>query len=239
MQNHNDKQLKNNIPTILVVFGINGDLATRKIIPSLWRLFEQNLLGDRFSVIGFSRGDALNDKFKSSIASAVRNKSNSEIRDEKLSRFTELFSYHAGKFEDAAAFRALAQSIGALEKSWGVCANKLFYLAAPPATYKPIFENLAGVKLNLPCGSKLGWSRLLIEKPFGTDLMSAQSLQSLLAHIGSRGNRRLPALLDWFSFAPYIFGSGCFNPSLALARFWINYCRGGWISSWLSSTRKS
>ena len=180
MQNHNDKQLKNNIPTILVVFGINGDLATRKIIPSLWRLFEQNLLGDRFSVIGFSRGDVLNDKFKLSIASAVRNKSNSEIRGEKLSRFTELFSYHAGKFEDAATFRALAQSIETLEKSWSVCANKLFYLAAPPATHKPIFENLAGVKLNLPCGGKLGWSRLLIEKPFGTDLMSAQSLQSQL-----------------------------------------------------------
>jgi len=178
---HNDKQLKNNIPTILVVFGINGDLATRKIIPSLWRLFEQNLLGDRFSVIGFSRGDVLNDKFKSSIASAVRNKSNSEIRGEKLSRFAELFSYHAGKFEDATAFRTLAQSIEALEKSWGVCASKLFYLAAPPATYKPIFENLAGAKLNLPCGGKLGWSRLLIEKPFGTDLMSAQSLQSLLS----------------------------------------------------------
>jgi len=178
---HNDKQLKNNIPTILVVFGINGDLATRKIIPSLWRLFEQNLLGDYFSVIGFSRGDVLNDKFKSSIASAVRNKSNSEIRDEKLSRFAELFSYHAGKFEDAAAFRALAQSIETLEKSWGICASKLFYLAAPPSTYKPIFENLAGAKLNLPCGGKQGFSRILIEKPFGTDLASAHNLQSLLS----------------------------------------------------------
>jgi len=178
---HNDKQLKNNIPTILVIFGINGDLATRKIIPSLWRLFEQNLLGDHFSVIGFSRGDVLNDKFKSSIASAVRNKSNSKIHEEKLSRFAELFLYHAGKFEDAMAFRALAQSIETLEKSWGICANKLFYLAAPPATYKPIFENLAGAKLNLPCGGKLGWSRILIEKPFGTDLASAHNLQSLLS----------------------------------------------------------
>ena len=181
MQIHNDKKLKNDAPTILVVFGINGDLATRKIIPSLWRLFEQNLLGDHFSVIGFSRGDMSDDKFKSSIASAVRNKGGSEIRGGELSRFVELFSYHAGKFEDAAAFRALAQSIEALEKSWGMCANKLFYLAAPPATYKPIFENFASVKLNLPCGGKLGWSRILIEKPFGTDLMSAQSLQSLLS----------------------------------------------------------
>jgi glucose-6-phosphate 1-dehydrogenase len=176
-----DKPQKSNTPTILVVFGINGDLATRKIIPSLWRLFEQNLLGDRFSVIGFSRGNMSNDNFKSSIASAVRTKSNRGIQDEQLSRFVELFSYHTGKFEDVAAFRALAQSIEALEKSWGVCANKLFYLAAPPATYKPIFENLAGVNLNLPCGGKLGWSRLLIEKPFGTDLASARNLQSLLS----------------------------------------------------------
>lgn len=170
----------NNIPTILVVFGITGDLATRKIIPSLWRLFEQGLLGDRFSVIGFSRGDVSNDKFKSSITSAIRNKSTLEISEEELSRFVKLFSYHTGKFEDAAAFRTLAQSIDTLEKSWGVCANKLFYLAAPPVTYKPIFENLAGARLNVPCGGKLGWSRVLIEKPFGTDLASAQNLQSLL-----------------------------------------------------------
>ncbi|MBI2046359.1 MAG: glucose-6-phosphate dehydrogenase [Parcubacteria group bacterium] len=176
-----DKPQKNNTPTILVVFGINGDLATRKIIPSLWRLFEQNLLGDHFSVIGFSRSDVSSDNFKSSIASAIRAKSNREIDERELLRFVELFSYHAGKFEDSSAFRALAQSIETLEKSWGVCANKLFYLAAPPATYKPIFENLAGVNLNIPCGGKLGWSRLLIEKPFGTDLESARNLQSLLS----------------------------------------------------------
>jgi len=179
--NTKDKLQKNNIPTILVVFGIAGDLATRKIIPSLWRLFEQGLLEDHFSVIGFSRGDVSSSKFKSAIASAVRNKSNLEVRDEQLSRFVKLFSYHMGKFEDVMAFRTLVQSIEALEKSWGVCANKLFYLAAPPVTYKPIFENLASVKLNLPCGGKLGWSRVLIEKPFGTDLASAQSLQSLLS----------------------------------------------------------
>ena len=180
MQKYNEQQVKSNIPTILVVFGAGGDLATRKIIPSLWRLFEQNLLGDLFSVIGFSREAVSNEKFKSSIVSAIRSKSDKEINEDKILRFVKLFSYHQGIFEDVAAFRAVAQSIDALEKTWGVCANKLFYLAAPPATYKPILGNLASVKLNIPCGGKLGFSRILIEKPFGTDLSSAQGLQSQL-----------------------------------------------------------
>ncbi|MCI0566384.1 hypothetical protein L0Y46_04290, partial [bacterium] len=174
------KPLQNTIPTILIVFGITGDLASKKIIPSLWRLFAQGLLGNHFSIIGFSRGDMPGDTFKEFIASAIHNKSD-KFESGKFSRFAELFSYHTGTFEDAAAFRALKKSIEAQEKTWGICANKLFYLAAPPATYKPIFENLANVKLNLPCGGDLGWSRVLIEKPFGTDSASAQSLQSLLS----------------------------------------------------------
>lgn len=214
-----NKSPRNNTPTILVVFGITGDLATKKIIPSLWHLFEQNLLSDHFSILGFSRRNFSDEKFREFIRSAVVNHGGKKTNENDFSRFFAHFSYQSGAFEDAVAFPTLAQSISDKEASWGACANKLFYLAAPPATYKPIFENLANVKLNLSClpaeasaqagGGNLGWtpleatqthgtnhkksfqhtqhapltgwSRVLIEKPFGMDLRSARSLQSLLS----------------------------------------------------------
>ncbi len=174
-------KLSNNAPTILVVFGMTGDLAEKKIIPSLWHLFQQGRLPEQLSIIGFSRR-ALSDKeFREIVLSAVKKRGGLEIENEEFLRFFKAFLYLSGTFEDEEAFRSLASHIVQLETSWGVCANKLFYLAVPPSYYETIFKNLAAVKLNLPCGGELGWSRLLIEKPFGTDLSTAKELQSLLS----------------------------------------------------------
>lgn len=149
------KQLSsNNMPTILTVFGITGDLAAKKIIPSLWHLFSSGRLPKQISVISFSRRALSESEFKELIQKAIKKHSQS---------FFKAFSYQQGTFEDKTAFDALLSIISKTESSWGVCANKLFYLAVPPSSYEPIFKNLAAVKLNLPCGGKLGWSRILIE----------------------------------------------------------------------------
>lgn len=167
------------MPSILVIFGATGDLAAKKIFPSLWHLFQQKRLPDQLSVIGFSRSDLSAKQFKKLLRDSVE-KRGGEISEEDFPRFFNNFSYHAGRFENEKSFSAIAEKIAETERSWGICANKLFYLAVPPAMYGTIFKNLAAVKLNLPCGGNLGWSRMLIEKPFGTDLESARKLQSLL-----------------------------------------------------------
>lgn len=137
-----------NTPSLFVIFGVSGDLAAKKIIPSLWRLFQQNLLSDHFSVIGFARREFSKEGFKEFIHSALSSHAKDIAKSNgKLSRFIEFFSYQIGAFEDKAGFQSVAQAILTQEKSWGVCANKLFYVAV---------ENLASVKLNLPCGGKLG-----------------------------------------------------------------------------------
>lgn len=169
-------------PTILVIFGMTGDLAVKKIIPSLWHLFKSNHVFDSFTVIGFSRRSFSGNEFKEYLSEALRKSSPEVIDDNQLQKFSTLFSYQSGKFEDENAFQILSNTIKKTETEWGVCTNKLFYLAVPPANYETIFENLAKVKLNLPCGGELGWSRILIEKPFGTDLFSARQLQSLLSN---------------------------------------------------------
>lgn len=169
-------------PTILVVFGVTGDLTTKKIIPSLWHLFQQQLLPRRFSVIGFARRHWSNEDLKVVVSTSVRDHSNEDIDADELSRFVALFSYHIGTFEDAAAFQHLAIAISATESSWGVCASRLFYMAVPPSLYEPIFKNLADVNLKAaPCDGAMSWCRVFIEKPFGIDLKSAQQVQSLLS----------------------------------------------------------
>ncbi|MBI4159985.1 glucose-6-phosphate dehydrogenase [Candidatus Wolfebacteria bacterium] len=177
MQQSNDKI---NAPSILVIFGATGDLAAKKIFPSLWRLFRQGRLPDRFSVIGFSRSKLAPEHFKKLVRDSVEMRGGG-VNEYDFSGFFLNFSYHAGVFENEESFSALTEKIAKRENSWGVCANKLFYLAVPPAAYEAIFKNLAAVKLNLPCGGNLGWSRMLIEKPFGADLESARKLQTLLS----------------------------------------------------------
>jgi glucose-6-phosphate 1-dehydrogenase len=175
---------------------MTGDLAAKKIIPSLWYLYIHDRLPEQLHIIGFSRRDLSLEEFRELIFKALTkysdiNKSEHASEDEKekekesknkrLEDFFKMFSYCTGNFDDKQAFEKLAQNIKKIEDDWGVCANKLFYLAVPPSSYEQIFKNLASVKLNLPCGDELGWSRILIEKPFGSDLASAQSLQLLLS----------------------------------------------------------
>jgi glucose-6-phosphate 1-dehydrogenase len=179
------------IPSVFVIMGVTGDLAAKKIIPSLWHLFEHKLLPDNLSVIGFARRALSGAEFEKLVRDAVIKHTEKEIKEEDLSNFFTLFSYHMGTFEDQTAFRALATRFDDLERSWSVCANKLFYLATPPSSYESIFKNLAAEQLNIPClpagakplsgASVLGWSRILIEKPFGDNLATAQNLQSLIS----------------------------------------------------------
>jgi len=176
----NNENIKN-VPSIFTIFGVTGDLAAKKIIPSLWHLFQRGRLPERLSVIGFSRREFSDKEFKDLILEAVKKHADSNIEDKEINSFFELFTYQAGTFEDTKAFQSLSDRIAEIESGWNMCANKLFYLAVPPSSYEQIFKNLAGVKLNVPCGGDLGWSRILIEKPFGTNLRSAQKLESLLS----------------------------------------------------------
>ncbi|MBI2037891.1 MAG: glucose-6-phosphate dehydrogenase [Candidatus Magasanikbacteria bacterium] len=168
-------------PSIFIIFGVTGDLAAKKIIPSLWHLFQHGRLPKQLAVVGFSRRELLNEEFKELVLESIKKHADAKAEDKDFADFFKLFSYQAGTFNDEEAFRSLSDHIARIENDWKVCANKLFYLAVPPSLYEQIFKSLASVKLNIPCGGDIGWSRILIEKPFGTDMASAQKLQSLLS----------------------------------------------------------
>lgn len=163
------------IPTILVVLGATGDLVKKKIIPSVCHLHGNRRLPARFGVVGMARRPMENNDFQKQVQTHLKERLPS-VTDEQARETSALFSYHQGDFDDAQAFVRLKEKLDQMDLEWGVCSNKLFYLAVPPDRFETIFKNMVRVRLNIPCGGKLGWTRLLIEKPFGENLASAKKL---------------------------------------------------------------
>ena len=169
----------NNIPTVLVIFGATGDLARRKIFPALANLIDRQLITDGFRLVAFGRRNFSDDDLRRFVGEAVA--SGSFRSQTTVKTLLDRASYHHGFFEDLSAYRALADRLGGLDADvFGRCSNKLFYLAVPPAFYELIATKLSASGLTIPCSDGEGWTRVLIEKPFGSDHKSARKLDRLL-----------------------------------------------------------
>lgn len=167
----------NDAPTVLVVFGVTGDLAKKKIIPSLWYLYNEGRLPEHLAVIGIARRDMDDAAWRQYINDVVSARDENAIDAAAFAAFCDRFTYLAGDTVDQETFQTLKQAIDQIEHEWQTHANKLFYLSVPPDTYNDVFAGLAYVDLNESHDDESGWSRLLIEKPFGADLASAEQLQ--------------------------------------------------------------
>jgi len=169
-------------PTIIILLGATGDLTKRKIFPALAHLLQKNLLPPKIAIIGFSRRPLTDKEFEKhgdeSLASFARKKLPRGIKKQFLSSL----SYTQGNFQNKDDFDTLAKNLALIDTKWGVCTNKLFYLAVPPEFYKTIFENLAMAKLTKPCGDP-NWTRVIVEKPFGKDLKTAQEIDRVLGTV--------------------------------------------------------
>ena len=169
-------------PSILVVFGPTGDLMARKVVPSLFYLRERNQLPEKLRVVGFGRrewGDAeLREHVRGILAERAAQADPADIEE-----FLQLFEYQRGEFHDAAAYVETAKHLGRIQDEWGVCANKLFYLAVPPENYELIFRHLSSSGLTIECSDATGWTRVLVEKPIGDDLDTARDLDVLLGSL--------------------------------------------------------
>ncbi|MEK7131816.1 MAG: glucose-6-phosphate dehydrogenase, partial [Patescibacteria group bacterium] len=168
-------------PTVFVLFGVTGDLVKTKILPSLFSLYVKNLLPEKLQIYGFSRRDlnnqSLRDYFRGILVDA---KAGSE---KDYDRFLKYFFYARGNFEDKDAYKNLAATLGKTDKGWQFCSNKLLYLAVAPKNYKTILLGLKHSGLTAPCGAKDGMIRIAIEKPFGSDLKTAEELDMLLGKL--------------------------------------------------------
>ena len=163
-------------PSILVLFGSTGDLAHRKVIPALYQLWRTNLLPHEFVLLAIGRRPYDSDTFRQEIRGALEKYSRVLPLDETAWRtFAERVEYEQLNFDEPAGFDRLATHLDELDEERGTRGNRLFYLATQPSQFSELVAQLGRVGLDHEKHDG-GWRRVVIEKPFGHDLLSAQKL---------------------------------------------------------------
>ncbi|MBV9159665.1 MAG: glucose-6-phosphate dehydrogenase [Candidatus Kaiserbacteria bacterium] len=174
---------ENNVPTIMAAFGATGDLMRVKVIPALFHLHTKGQLPTMFRVVGFSRRPWSDDEFRAHVKGVVDIHTKGLFDATKIDSFLDIFSFQRGDFDEKDSYEALKKTFDRLDTEWGVCANKLFYLAVAPEFYTTIATHVAQSKLSEPCAPGGGWTRIVVEKPFGEDTKSARKIDEHLATI--------------------------------------------------------
>lgn len=164
-----------NIPTTLILFGGTGDLASRKLLPALYDLYNKGMLPEGFKIVGFSRKDLSNEEYREYVSGSVEGVSDN---------FLSIISYCSGDILKSDSYAKLSDFLH--NQDGEVCSNKMYYLAVPPNLYHDVFNKLSESGLTLPCRdgqNENNWSRVLVEKPFGFDKGEAMKLDELLGYL--------------------------------------------------------
>jgi glucose-6-phosphate 1-dehydrogenase len=169
----------------VVIFGASGDLTQRKLIPALFNLVREGLLPADLRLVGYARRPKSDAQFRAEQHAGVAAHSRVQPLDEALwQRFAAGLHYHAGSFDDPDGYSGLRMRLEQLEAATDVApgaGNRLFYLATPPEAYPLIVSQLGAAGLSgkpAACPGERGWTRIVIEKPFGRDLASAEALNA-------------------------------------------------------------
>ena len=161
-------------PSTIVILGATGDLTSRKLIPALFNLYLNDGMPESFAIVGCGRTE-LNDKdFRKKIKNALMMEIS--LDSAKWLSFAESLYYHSIAYDDLPSFEKLAESLKHIDHKHKTRGNRIFYLALPPSLYKPVAQLLGKTDLGREGENGNGWSRLIVEKPFGRDLTTAIDL---------------------------------------------------------------
>ncbi|MEA3413827.1 MAG: glucose-6-phosphate dehydrogenase [Pseudomonadota bacterium] len=164
--------------SVIVIFGGGGDLTKRKLFPALYNLAVQGLLPEAFAVVAVDRSDWDDETYRGKLGEYVRNFVPQDFSDETWGALRERIHYSVGDFRDPDAYGKLSGTLDQLCADKGIIPNYLFYLATPPSFFGVISDQLGAAGLSRePEGA---WRRIIIEKPFGRDLESAEGLNTQL-----------------------------------------------------------
>jgi glucose-6-phosphate 1-dehydrogenase len=165
-------------PCTIVFFGASGDLTKRMLMPAMYNLRLGDVLPTNFGIVGFSRSEKSHYDFREEMKEAIDEFSRSgPAKDPLWSDFADRLHYIQGSFDDADGFQELKRQLEENDEKLGTAGNRLYYLATPPSVFPKVIQQLAAVGLG-PKDQAKGWSRVIVEKPFGTDLDSARALQA-------------------------------------------------------------
>jgi glucose-6-phosphate 1-dehydrogenase len=161
-------------PTTIIIFGASGDLTQRKLIPSLFHLFIKRKTPRELFVVGFGATPYDDERFRTHLREALNQFAAYPFTEEEWALFAARLRYLQGRYTDLADFKRLGEMLRALEGEKG---NRLYYLAIPPSLFSSVVDLLGLTNQLVEDG---GWRRVIIEKPFGTDLQSARLLNQQL-----------------------------------------------------------
>ncbi len=172
-------------PCVLVLFGVTGDLASKKLLPAIYDLANRGLLPPGFSLVGFARRDWAHQDFAKVTHDAVKAHARTPFREEVWQQLQEGVRFVPGEFADDDAFDRLAETVAQLDLERGTGGNYAFYLSVPPKAFPQVVQQLKRSGLSTPPehDGYRPWRRVVIEKPFGHDLASARELNDMLSAV--------------------------------------------------------
>jgi glucose-6-phosphate 1-dehydrogenase len=201
-------------PSCFVIFGASGDLTHRLLVPALYNLAAGGLLPEAFAIIGVGRAQMSNDAFRADLAQALRRFVLRTVDQKIADRLFACATYVSGGADDPSTYERLGRELARVEGACATGGNRLFYLATPPAAFAPIVRNLS--RSGIAREENGAWRRLIIEKPFGTDLASAQALnRELLGLLGEHQIYRIDHYLGKETVQNILvlrFANGLFEP---------------------------
>jgi glucose-6-phosphate 1-dehydrogenase len=161
-------------PCVLVIFGASGDLTKRKLFPALYSLAYRRLLPEKFAVVGIARTEESDDDFRERMKDAVQQFGRDEFRDDVWETLAEGMRYVAADFSDEQGLDRLVDTVNDLDEERQTGGNRVYYLAIPPSAFDTVVRAVGKRR------SADGWTRLIVEKPFGHDLASARELNGAI-----------------------------------------------------------
>jgi len=200
-------------PCAVVIFGANGDLTKRKLLPALYRLAYDRRLSPGFAIVGTSRTPLTDDQFRDKMKESVAAFSEDTQLDEEVWKaFAEGLHYVAGDIGDAALFERIGEKLAHIEQAHQTGGNVLFYLSTQPSQYAQVAQGIGAAGLQ----HGAGWRRLVVEKPFGHDLASARELSDRLHDVFAESDvYRIDHYLGKETvqnILAFRFGNGIFEP---------------------------
>ncbi len=163
--------------TTIVIFGVSGDLAQRKLLPGLFNLYQKRRLRGNFRIVGLAGRPWTDTDLREAAKKSVAEYGRYKIDNSNCDGFMAKLFYISGNFRDEGSFQVLSDKLSQLEQGK---ANRLYYLATPPDFFIDIINNLGKVNL---VNEENGWRRVVIEKPFGTDYLSSKRLNDEIHHV--------------------------------------------------------
>ena len=165
-------------PCAIIIFGASGDLTSRKLIPALYNLYVNNYLPESFFIVGCARTKLNHENFRDRVKEALEKAGVEDLS--KFKTFASSLYYQSIEYSDLTTFRSLANLLKDRDIKHKTAGNRLLYLAIPPTLYETVADMTGQAGLSSETEKDIGWSRIVVEKPFGNNLKTSQQLNNIL-----------------------------------------------------------